>query len=306
MKNVPTDKIDEGALPAAETGAAVRPPDLTVAMVHSFLRHILQSVESDAEPWRKQLALTPRGADFDLRDDGDGTTVLDKLQMTGDALGEAIARGDAPTDVGQGVLPHLAAPLDALAERREAAKSDGKQQLFLKRYAPVLHRLDDDVSSIGRGMSDLSAVAARGAASLDPDGARRLLDRMRSVGDATMRLIEDRIASSGTRDEGKRLRALRDELKIWIEERNARLEQMQTAVDELNIRSNALRNESLMQAKRLAAAASLARQTASSAGAISPSGAAGQASPEAMVLSAVLRALILESRADVTAPLRES
>jgi len=306
MKNVPTDKIDEGALPAAETGVAARPPDLTVNMVHGFLRHILQSVESDAEPWQKQLALTPRGADFDLRDEGDGTTVLDKLQMTGDALGEAIARGDAPADVGQGVLPHLEAPISVLAERREAAKTDGKQQVFLKRYAPVLHRLDDDVSSVGRGMADLSAIAARGAANLDPDASRRLLNRMRSIGDATMRLIEDRIASNGTRDEGKRLRALRDELKTWIEDRNARLEQMQTAVDELNIRSNALRNESLMQAKRLAAAAALARQSASSTGTVTPSGAAGQASPEAVVLSAVLRALLLEGRADVTAPLRES
>jgi hypothetical protein len=306
MKNVPTDKIDEGALPAAETGAAARPPDLSVAMVHGFLRHILQAVESDAEPWRKQLALPLRGADFDLRNEGDGTAVLDKLAMTGDALGEAIARGDAPTDVGQGVLPHLAAMVGALAERREAAKSDGKQQVVLERYAPILHRLDDDVSGIGRGMADLSAVAARGAASLDPDASRRLLDRMRSIGDATMRLIEDRIVSNGTRDEGKRLRALRDDLKIWIDDRNARLEQMQTAVDELNIRSNALRNESLMQAKRLAAAAALARQSASSTGAVSASGAVGQASPEALVLSAVLRALLLEGRADVTAPLRES
>jgi hypothetical protein len=129
---------------------------------------------------------------------------------------------------------------------------------------------------------------------------------MRSLGDATMRLIEDRIISSGTRDEGKRLRALRDEFKTWIEDRNARLEQMQVAVDELNIRSNALRNESLMQAKRLAAAATLARQAAGGAGAATALGAAGQASPEAVVLSAALRAFLLESRTDVTAPLRES
>ena len=129
---------------------------------------------------------------------------------------------------------------------------------------------------------------------------------MRHIGDATMRLIEDRIASAGTRDEGKRLRALRDDLKTWIEERNARLEQMQAAVDELHIRSNALRNESLMQARRLAAAAAMARQTAGGAGAASTVGAAEQASPEAMVLAAVLRALLLESRTDVTAPLRES
>jgi len=307
MKNVPTDKIDEGALPAAEDAAAIRRPDLALNMVHGFLRHILQSLETDAEPWRKQLACTPRGADFDLRGATDGASVLDTLAMTGDALGEALARGDAAADVGQGVLPHLSEPVGALAERREAAKTDAKQHMFLKQYASRLQRLEDDVSGVGRSMSDLSGVAARGAASLDPDATRRLLDRMRYLGDATMRLIEDRIVSAGTRDEGKRLRTLRDDLKTWIEDRNARLEQMQIAVDELNIRSNALRNESLMQAKRLAAAATLARQAAGSAGAASPFGAAaGQASPEAVVLSAALRALLLESRSDLTAPLREA
>ena len=128
---------------------------------------------------------------------------------------------------------------------------------------------------------------------------------MRNLGDATMRLIEDRIGSTGSREEGKQIRALRDDLKTWIEDRNARLEQMQTAVDELTIRSNALRNECLMQAKRLAAAAALARQNGRGAGPASSLGAAEQASPEAVVLSAALRALLLESHTDVTAPLRE-
>jgi hypothetical protein len=304
MTVVPTDKIDEGAVPAGEETPVVGRPDLALNMVHAFLRHILQSVEADAESWRRQLACTPRGADFDLRDKGDGSTVLDALAMTGDALGEAIARGDAPAEVGLGVLPHLAAPFGALAERREAARSDAKQVAFLKRYAAVLNRLEDDVYSIGRSMADLSGVAARGAASLDPDGTRRILGRMRHLGDAAMRLCEDRIASTASRDEGKRLRALRDDLKSWNEERNARLEQMQTAVDELNIRSNALRNECVMQAKRLAAGAAFATPSAGSTR--SPSlGGIEQASPEALVFSAVLRALLLESRTDVTAPLRE-
>ena len=305
MKVVPTDKIDEGALPVAEEAAQVRRPDLTLNMVHGFMRHILQSLEADAEPWRAQLACTPRGADFDLRDAADGTTLLDTLAMTGDALGEALARGDAPADVGKSVLPHLTTPLDALAARREAARNDAKQQVFLKRYGAVLNRLQDDVSSIGRSMGDLSGGAARGAVRLDPDASRRILDRMRNLGDATMRLIEDKIASTGTREEGKRIRALRDDLKTWIEDRNARLEQIQPAVDELNIRSNALRNECLMQAKRLAAAAALARQNGRAAGSASSLGAAEQASPEAMVLSAALRALMLECRTDIAAPLGE-
>jgi hypothetical protein len=235
----------------------------------------------------------------------DGSTVLDKLAMTGDALGEAIARNDPPGEVGQGVLPHLAASIGALAERREAAKTDARQNVFLKRYAPVLNRLEDDVHSIGRSMGDLSGIVARGAASLDPDATSRVLSRMRQLGDAAMRLIEDRIASSGNREEGKRLRALRDDLKAWIEERNERLEQMQAAADELSIRSNALRNECVMQAKRLAAAAALAGRTGDGSGLPSPLGGAEQASPDAFVLSATLRALLLESRTDVTAALRE-
>ena len=120
MKLFSTNKIDEGALAVTEEEAAVRRPDLALGMVHGFLRHILQSVEADAKLWQRQLALTLRGADFDLRDMDDGSTVLDRLAMTGDALGEAIARNDPPGEVGQGVLPHLAAPIGALAERREA------------------------------------------------------------------------------------------------------------------------------------------------------------------------------------------
>lgn len=306
MKVVSTDKIDEGAVPVAEEAAAAKRPDLAPNMVHGFLRHILQSLEADAQPWQRQLAFTPRGADFDLRDMNDGASILDKLAMGGDALGEAIARGDPLGEVGQGVLPHLATPLGVMAERREAAaRGDAKHLVFAKRYAPVLNRLEDDVHRIGRSMGDLSGVAARGAASLDPDATRRILSRMRHVGDAAMRLIEDRIASTASREEGKRLRAMRDELKTWVEERNARLAQMQTAVDELNIRSNALRNECMIQAKRLASAAALASQTASGAGPSSPLAGVEQTSPEAMVYSTVLRALLLESHADLTAPLRE-
>ena len=303
MNAIPTDMIDEGAVPVAEDKAAEKRPDLALNMVHGFLRHILQSLEADTRRWQRQLACTPRGADFDLRDLGDGATVLDKLAIGGDALGEALARGDAPTEVGQSVLSHLAEPLAALSEFRQTARTDAKQQVFLKRYAAVFNRLDDDVQSAGRDMRDLSSIAARGAASLDPDATRRILSRMRNLGDSTMRLIEDRIVSAGTRDEGKRLRALRDDMKIWIEDRNTRLEQIQSAVDELNIRSNALRNECLMQAKRLAAAATLAERAGGS-GSLS-SGGIGQASPEAMVLSALLRALLLESRTDITAPLHE-
>ena len=306
MKVVATDKIDEGALPVSEGAAAVRRADLARHMVDGFLRHVLDVLEKEAEAWRRQIVCTPRGADFDLRDTGDGTTALDALAASSDALGEALARGDAATDVGQSVLPYLAAPVEAMAEHREAARTDAKQQAFLKRHAAVLNRLEDDVSSVSRSLADLAAVAARGAASLDPDATRRAFNRMRTLGDAMMRLIEDRIISAGTREEGKRLRALRDDLKSWIEDRNARLDQMQTAVDELSIRSDALRNAALIHAKRLTAAAALARQAAGRANLPVSGGGVEQASPEAMVLSAGLRALLLEGRADVTAPLRES
>jgi len=298
MNANPTNTIDEGAVPVAENSGLEKKPDLALNMLHGFLRHILQSLEADTRRWQRQLACTPRGADFDLRDLGDGATVLDKLAIGGDALGEALARGDVPAEVGQSVLSHVAGPVSAISQFCKAAKTDAKQQVFLKSHAALFDRLDDDVQSAGRGMRDISNLTARGAAGLDPDATRRILSRMRHLGDSTMRLIEDRIASAGTRDEGKRLRALRDDLKIWIEDRNVRLEQIQSAVDELNIRSNALRNQCLLQAKRFGAAASLTDQ-ASSAGEM------GQASPEAMVLSAVLRAMLLESRIDITAPLHD-
>src|SRR5262245_56916065 len=113
MNAVPT--IDEGAVPVAEGPAVESKPDLAPNMVHGFLRHILQSLEADVQRWQRQLACAPRGADFDLRDMGDGATVLDKLSIGGDAVGEAVARGDAPAEVGQSVLPHLTQPLAALA-----------------------------------------------------------------------------------------------------------------------------------------------------------------------------------------------
>ena len=297
---------DEPAVPAAEQSApADRPPDLTVGMVNHFLRHIVETLEADSASWRQQLAVTPRGADFDMRNFDDGTTTLDKLTMTGDALAEALARGDAPEDVGQSILPHVAALADALIQRRKRTSSDAGTHALLNSHGAILDRLESGLSSLGRSIGDLASVTARGAASLDPDATRRILDRMRNVGDATLRLIEDRIASSGTREEGKRFRGLRDDLKAWIDERNARVDQIQTAVDELNIRANAMRNECLMQAKRLAAASALTARASTRVGSSSSRDRAEQALPEAMVLAVALRALLLEARSDITAPLSD-
>jgi hypothetical protein len=297
---------DEHAVPGGEDAAVTdRPPDLTVGMVHHFMRHILETLAAESARWGQQLAIMPRGADFDLRDSDDGTTVLDKLTMTGDALAEALARGDAPDSVGQSILPNIQEKFQALVKRGKAASNDAALHTVLKPHAAALDQLHGGMSNVSRSVGELASLATRGAASLDPDATRRILDRMRNVGDATLRLLEDRIVSSGTREEGKRLRGLRDDLKAWIDARNTRVEQMQAAVDELNIRANALRNECLMQAKRLAAASALAAQGSGRRVAVSSADAAEQASPEAMVLSAALRALLLEARNDITAPIRE-
>jgi hypothetical protein len=277
-----------------------RPPDLKQAMVHSFLRHILQTLDTEGAPWQQQLASALRGGDFDLRD-FDGSPVLDQLTMVGDALAEALARGDAVEEVGQSILPHLTVPADKLGQRRKGGANDA----VAKSHGTMLSRLEDDLSKTGRGIGGLASLAARGAGSLDPDATRRVLDRMRNVGDATMRLIEDRIASSDNREEGKRLRVLRDDFKSWIQERDGRINQVETAVDELNIRSNALRNECLMQAKRLAAAALLIARVSGRRATTSAQAGVEQATPEAMVLSAGLRALLLEAWMDITAPVRE-
>src|SRR5262245_34454612 len=186
MRSFFTKQSDDDALPARTAPAAAR-PNLSRAMVHAFLRQVLPSLDAESEPWREQLALTPRGADFDLRDADDGMSVLDKLAMGGDALGEAIARGDPPREVGQGVLPHLEVPIETLARYRHAAKTDARQQMLLREHGAVLSRLEDDVVVIGRTMSELSRVAAHGAATLDPDATRRILDRMREIGRASCR-----------------------------------------------------------------------------------------------------------------------
>jgi hypothetical protein len=294
-----TKKTDEDGRPEPARTRPARSPDLTLGMVHQFLHQIADALAADAAPWRKEVQIRPRGADFDLRDG----PVLDNLTMTGDALGEALARGDAAAEVGASILPHLDAAANAL-ERHKPAPNDARQQELLKRHQTVLHELAGGMSGVARQIAELSSAAARSAATLDPDGTRRILDRMHNIGDATMRLIEDKIASSSTRDEGKRMRALRDDLKSWIDERTARVDQIKIAVDELNIRSNALLNVSLMHAKRLAAAVALTGKAFGRSASGSPTAALVQISPEAMVLSAGLRALLLEGRSDITSPLR--
>jgi hypothetical protein len=59
-----------------------------------------------------------------------------------------------------------------------------------------------------------------------------------------------------------------------------------------------------MHAKRLAAAVALTVKAFGPSASGSPTTALAQTSPEAMVLSAGLRALLLEGRSDITSPLR--
>jgi hypothetical protein len=110
---------------------------------------------------------------------------------------------------------------------------------------------------------------------------------MRQLGDSLARLIEDRTALATTRDDRGALKAARDELKTWLETRDTRMHDLQPLVDELFIRSQALRGAGIAQARRLSEAAALTEN---------------HTADDASVLAA-LRALLLRARQDVAAPL---
>ncbi len=277
--------------------------DLTRDTVRRSLKQILQSLNQDVVRWQVQLAAMPHGSDFDLRRESDrGANVLDRLKATGMILGEALAKGHAAGAVQSG-LTYLAEPLSAMT-RDDRGKVDGLQRAFLKQYGTILERLGGDMAKIARGLRGLSSLTARGAAELDPSGAHRIFDRMRTLGDATLRQIEEALGAAVLRDDRKRLQILRDEMKDWLASRDERLQGMMPAVDELSIRAGVLRSEGLIQSNRLAKAAEMAGRAAGTSDIGARPNHAEQVAPEAEIFSAKLRALLLGARLDITAPLQ--
>jgi hypothetical protein len=121
------------------------------------------------------------------------------------------------------------------------------------------------------------------------------------LGDATLRQIDDALGAAVSREERKRFVMLRDEIKEWMAQRNARVEASEAAVAELTVRGSALQNEGLIQANRMARAAELAAECAKPDGHGRHS---GQASAEAGRFATRMRALLLGARIDVTAVLQ--
>jgi hypothetical protein len=280
------------------------PPEVTRDAVRRSLKQTLQSLNQDVVPWHQQRAATPRGSDFDLRRESDrGADVLGSLKATGAILGEALAKRYAASAVQDG-LTYLEEPLGAMSKSREPERHDALQQAFLQQYGTSLQDLSEEMAEIARGLRGLSNLTARGAAELDPNGTNRIYDRMRTLGDATLRQIEDALCAAVSRDDRKRLQLVRDEMTDWMVGRDERLQEMLPAIEELNVRDGVLRSEALIQSNRLAKAAEMAGRAAGTSDSGGHLNHAEQAAPEAETFSARLRALLLGAHIDITAPLQ--
>ena len=301
MKAV-TKQNDRGV--STKDGKSAFSPEVTRDAVRRSLKQTLRSLNQDVVPWQQQLAATPRGSDFDLRRESDrGAHVLDSLKATGAILGEALAKRYAASAV-QGGLSYLEEPLSALNKSREPERHDALQQAFLKQYGASLQGLSDEMAKIAPGLRGLSNLTARGAAELDPSGTQRIYDRMRTLGDATLRQIEDALGAAVSREDRKRLQLVRDEMTDWMVGRDERLQEMLPAIEELNVRDGVLRSEALIQSNRLAKAAEMAGRAAGTSESGAQPNHAEQAAPEAETFSERLRALLLGAHIDITAPLQ--
>lgn len=186
-----------------------------------------------------------------------------------------------------------------------SGKRDPLEDIFAKRYAPILDHMTAGMTNISHGLRSLSAMSARAATQFDPDGPRRILDRMHTLGDTVLRQIEGRLAATDSRGERKLLQDLRDEMWKWLDERDARIHEARLAVEDLAARANALRCESLSQAGRLAQASDLAGEAAGPMTAGRVDDVRGHAKPEAASFASSLRAFVLGARANIAAPLQE-
>jgi len=274
--------------------------DLTAQWVRRSIRRILKSLTQDVIAWQPQLSAVPRGSDFDLQGAEGHGPVLDRLRATADVLGNVLAEGKAGDAVQSG-LSYLAEPCSALSRGRASHQSDALQAAFAKQYRAELDNMGAELGRLPAHLRRLSEIAGKGAADCDPKSARRIHDRMRTLGDVTLRQIEEALVAAVTREERRELVMLRDEMKDWMAQRNVRVEETGAAIDELTVRGRALQNEGLIQSNRLAKAADLAGECAK------PDGTGrhtSQVSAEAGLFAARMRALLLGARIDATAALQ--
>jgi hypothetical protein len=209
---------------------------------------------------------------------------------------QAGPRQAQPAKPATGPLAHAVADLlgklKALAACAKAGESVELQQLAARRHGAVLAEMRSSMEKISLGLRALAVQSAHGAAHVDPDVLSRILDRMDSLGDATLRQIEGRIGVTASREDRKHLQNLRDETRKWLDARDVHLQEAQLAADELSERAAVLREALMARAGRLMKAAEmtapLARTPASAA--------LRHASPEAAGFAASLHALTSAAR----------
>jgi len=289
----------EGPPDMIEEPAYVEVQALTPSLLRRALGQIRGASREAVAAWREQLGKLPRGSDFDSR--GFRLTAIDRLKRTGEKLAKA-ARGEDQVSLEAG-LARLKAPLEALGKQ---GAPNSEEDAFLKQHASLDQRIATHMALAVSGLKQLADITVRGAADLDPHSVERILERKRDLGDATLRRIEDKIATTRSRKEKKRLQEMRDDMRNWLANRDARLESVQPVVDELALRVDVLRNACLVQSRRLARAAELTTRCFGPADRDAARAGRALISREGMEFSACLRAMLLAAQIEASAPLEQS
>ena len=184
-------------------------------------------------------------------------------------------------------------------------KRDALQDIFLNRHAPIVEHMDNCMTEVAGDLHALSQHAAASATKLDPHACGRILARMNNLGDIPLRQIEGRLAASDSRTKRKQLQDLRDEMWKWLAERDAKIHEAQLAAEDLSARISALSRECLEQSGLLSETADIAFQAAGRANTGVGRDPSRHLAPEAVGLTASLRAFVWSAKARIAAPLRQ-
>jgi len=199
---------------------------------------------------------------------------------------------EAEAETGSSGLANLLGRLEALAATGKMHEADALREYIARNHKATLKRMSAGMGKISGGLRSLAVQSAHGAAHLDPNVLGRILDRMDGLGDATLRQIEGRIGVTVSRDDRRQLQVLRDEMRKWLDARDAHLQEAQLAVDDLSAGAGELREELLKRSDRLTKAAEITAWVAHTP----DSEALRHAMPEAAEFADSLRNLLAESR----------
>jgi hypothetical protein len=276
---------------------------LTTDSIHVPLAQMRYDLDAAAAPWRRALAAAEAG-EFDRVERRAKTSTLDHLEWGTVMLGQDMARDAQPLGRFAAwrrdfAAAPLATLLRLLSGKRPVPMPPPMDQALAGLKTTISAPMPSgtnmppqqaDLVQLTARLRALSRAAGEGAVVLDPDGLRRLVTRMRTLGDNVARRIEDRIVIAATREDRTNLKALRDDFRQWCDGRDARIHALQPLVDELVIRGSALRVAGLLQAQRFGEVSHL---TAAAAGRPAPT-----------PFFAALGKLLLGARRDIAAPLQ--